>query len=220
MKQYPPFLTKLRHVVLPSIAAMLLILSAINCGPPPQGEYHVPETALAAAERNTTPERVAQNEVNLPQSATVELQRQPYVKNAFKETLRPNSRSGLDDFYVTSRQNVQHSAIISNCSLDILKAFVAKGWAPIVMVQLQGRTPEILPISDYNDHTSEIHLHNPNSSNKRRLSYEEFETAWTKSSRNKCIVITPQQLRDTDLQNVLRRYLPADTFQNVSMRSR
>ena len=228
MKHYPPFLREVRQALLTGssystvgtcIASLVFVLLAISCGPPPQGQYHVPETALAAAERNTRPQS-GQSQASLPESATVQLQRLPYVRNAFKEPPNVGSRGGLDDFYATTRGRVQHVAIISNCSLDTLKAFIAKGWPPIVMVQFQGRTPEILSVSDYNDQLGEVSLQNPNSTAKRRLSYADFEASWSKSSRNKCILITPQQLSDIDVQNVLGRYLPTEAFQGISVRSR
>ena len=201
------------------VAALVFVLLAINCGPPPQGEYHVPETALAAAERNTSQASGA-SEASLPESATIQLQKLPYVRNAFKEPPRVGSRGALDDFYATTRSRVQNLAIISNCSLDVLKAFVAKGWPPIVMIQFQGRTPEIVILSDYNDQLSEMSLQNPMSLNKRRLSYADFEGSWSKISRNKCVLITPQQLSDIDVQRVLGQYLPTEAFQGIGVRSR
>ena len=79
------------------VASLVFVLLAINCGPPPQGQYHVPETVLAAAERNTRPQS-GQSQASLPESATVQLQKLPYVRNAFKEPPRVGSRGGLDDF--------------------------------------------------------------------------------------------------------------------------
>ncbi len=228
MKHYLSYLRALRQALLKgssystvcACSALLgFVLLAINCGPPPQGQYHVPETALAAAERNTSQASGA-SEASLPESATIQLQKMPYVRNAFKEPPRVGSRGALDDFYATTRSRVQNLAIISNCSLDVLKAFVAKGWAPIVMIQFQGRTPEIVILSDYNDQLREMSLQNPMSLNKRRLSYADFEASWRKVSRSKCVLITPQQLSDIDVQNVLGRYLPTEAFQGIGVRSR
>lgn len=201
------------------VALFVFGLLAISCGPPPQGQYHVPESALAAAEKTTTPQSM-QSDAGLPKSATIHLQKMAYVRNAFKESPRIRSKTGLADFHARTRGTVQHSAIISNCSLDVLKAFVAKGWAPIVMIQFQGRSPEILPITDYNDQSSEVHLQHPTSSTKRRMRYKDFEASWSKSSRNKCVLITPQQLAETDIRNVLGNYLPKAAFQEISVLSR
>ena len=205
------------------VVSLVFVLLAINCGPPPQGQYHVPESAIQAAERNV-PERAKRDaQVSLPESAMVRLEEQPYLRNAFKnafsEPIRA-SRTGLDDFYTRTRGKVQHVAIISGGSFDVLKAFIAKGWAPIVMIQFQGRTPEILPVSDYNDQLSEVHLQNPTNFSKRRLGYKEFEAAWSKNSRNKCVLITPRALNEVTVQNVLGKYLPTEAFQEISIRRR
>lgn len=232
MKRYLSFFSEIHRTfrrgssystLLVCVASLVFVLLTINCGPPPQGQYHVPETALKAAEKNVTPQSTTENQSSLPESATVRLAEQPYLRNAFKNAFSepiPASRMGLDDFFARTRGKVQHAAIVSGASLDVLKAFIAKGWAPIVMIQFQGRTPEILPVSDYNDQLSEVSLQNPTSLNKRRLTYKEFETAWSKNSRNKFVLITPQRLSEVDLEKVLGKYLPAEAFQQVSLRSR
>ncbi len=205
------------------VASLIFLLLVISCGPPPQGQYLVPEPAIAAAERHVPARAKRSQEAGLPESAMVRLQEQPYLRNVFKNAFSqpmPTRRTGLDDFYARTQGKAQHIAIISGGSLDVLKAFVAKGWAPIVMVQFQGRTPEILPLSDYNDQTSEVYLQNPTNFAKRRLRYTEFETTWRKNSRNKCVLITPQALNEASVQNVLGKYLPADAFQEISIRSR
>ena len=201
-----------------SVVLLVCVVLAISCGPAPKGQYHVPETAIAAAAK-TTPERSTQTAENLPESAAINLRQMPYVRNIFKQPLRID-RGGLDDFYATTRGKVQHIAIISNTSLDVLKAFIAKGWAPIVVVRLQGRSPEILPMSAYDDRSSEVILQNPVNLGERRVSYTDFEMYGTARSRNKCVLITPQFLTEVDVLRVLGSYLPAGAFQQVRVRSR
>ena len=201
------------------VASLVFVFLAISCGPPPQGQYHVPETALAAAEKTTTTTPSSQKgEINLPESANIQLEKLPYLRNAFKERVRVSSRGGLDDFHASTRRQVQHSVMVANCSFDILKAFIAKGWAPIVMVEFQGRTPEILPMSHYNNQLGEVFLENPTNLNKRRLTYKDFEASWSRISRNKCLLITPQQLSELDIRKVLGNYLPEEAFQQISVR--
>ena len=231
MKRHLSFLQEARQVFLNGsstafltvpvcIALLVFALLAINCGPPPQGQYPVPESALAAAEKATPTTQSGQTEAKLPESAIVQLEKQPYLRNAFKGRARVSSRGGLDDFHATTRQQVQHSAVVANCSLDILKAFIAKGWAPIVMVEFQERTPEILPMSQYNDQSGEVYLENPSNLNKRRLTYKDFEASWSRISRNKCILITPRKLSELDIRKALGDYLPEAAFQEISVRSR
>lgn len=200
------------------VASLIFLVLAISCGPAPKGQYHVPETAIAAAAK-IPPEQSIQTADNLPDAAALNLREMPYVRNLFKQPLRID-RGGLDDFYATTRGKVQHIAIISNASLDVLKAFIAKGWAPIVVVQLQGRSPEILPLSAYDDRSNEVVLQNPINLGERRVSYKDFEMYGTASSRNKCILITPQFLTEANVWKVLGSYLPTRAFQQVRVRSR
>ena len=229
MKQYLAFLKEVRHTLLSGssystvracIVSLVFALLSINCGSPPQGQYYVPESAITAAEKTTRPQSTQKSGASLPESATVQLERMPYLRNAFKQRVRVSSRGGLNDFHASSRAQVQHSAVLSNCSFDVLKAFIAKGWAPIVMIEFQGRTPEILPMSHYNEQLGEVILENPSNRNKRRLTYKDFEMSWSRISRNKCVLITPQQLTETDVQKVLGNYLPKEAFQQISIQSR
>ena len=228
MKRHLSFLKEVRQALLNGssstvcacVASLVFVLLAINCGPPPQGQYHIPESALAAAERTTTTTQASQTQTNLPESATIQLEKLPYLRNAFKERVRVSSRGGLDDFHAMTRQQIQHSAVVANCSFDILKAFIAKGWAPIVMVEFQGRTPEILPMSQYNNQLGEVYLENPSNLNKRRLTYTDFEASWSRISRKKCILITPRKLSELDVRKALGDYLPEAAFQEISVQSR
>lgn len=229
MKRHLSFLTEGRQVLLSGssystvracVALLAFGLLLISCGPPPQGQYHVPESAVTAAEKTMRPQSAQKSGMSLPESATVQLERMPYIRNAFKERVRVSSRGGLVDFHASSRAQVQHSAVVSNCSFDVLKAFIAKGWAPIVMVELQGRAPEILPMSHYNEELGEVFLENPSNRNKRRLTYKDFEMSWSRISRNKCVLITPQRLTEIDIQKVLGSYLPTEAFQQISVQSR
>ncbi|MCE2399900.1 hypothetical protein J4G08_03325 [Candidatus Poribacteria bacterium] len=202
------------------VVVLFLALLAISCGPALLKEQSDnPETINATAEETTTI-KSPQSAANLPEVAAVDLQKLPYIKNAFKRRPSVGSRSALDDFHTTTRRTVRHSAVIANCSFDVLKAFIAKGWTPIVMVAFEGRTPEILPLSEYNDQSSMVSLQDPINLTKRRLAYKDFEASWKKNSRNKCVLITPRKLTETDVQKVLGEYLPPETFQQISMRSR
>ena len=200
------------------IVSLVFVVLTLNCGSPSKTQYYVPETATTPTTAKAMPTQSRNTDSSLPKAAVVNLRELPYVRNVFKET--PDiSRGGLDDFYVTTRGKAQHVAIVSNCSFDVLKAFVAKGWAPIVMVQLQGRKPEILPMSRYDDRAGEVYLQHLANFGERRVSYKNFERDWM-SSRNKCVLITPQQLSEATVRKVLSRYLPIGTFEEIRVKSR
>ena len=229
MKRHPFFLREVCQSLLSGasystacvcVASFVFVFMATSCGPLPQGQYQVPEAATTAAEKTTSPQAMQNGAASLPESATVQLAEMPLIRNAFKERVRAGSRGGLADFHASSRGKVQHSALVSNCSFDILKAFIAKGWSPIVVIEFQGRSPEILPLAHYNEQLGEVFLENPANRNKRRLTYKDFEASWSRISRNKCVLITPRQLSEMDIRKVLGQYLPEEAFQEISVQSR
>lgn len=198
----------------------VLALLVISCGPPPQSGMFPPIAEApesAATSKNGTQSMTSQ--VNLPSSGTVDLRKMPYVRNVFKE-VNPVRRGAINDLYATTRGKVDNITIVSNCSLQVLKAFIAHGWAPIVVLQFQGRKLEMLPIVRYNHVSSDIFLQNPNNFSERRVSEEDFETYWGTGSRNQCALITPQQLTEAKVRGVLSKYLPAAAYAGISVRSR
>ena len=200
------------------VISLVFALLAINCGPVPKGQYDIPDTINDTASNETTTQPTAEKG-SLPESATIDLQKMPHITNAFKVPPRVRSRRPLDDFQLKMRERRQHSAIVTKCTFDVLKSFVAKEWAPIVIIQLQGSTPVILSVTQYDNRANVVHLHNPANLNKRQLTYEEFETAWAKDARKRCLLITPQQLTEADVKKALEQYLSTETFQEISVRS-
>ena len=201
-----------KSTILGCIVLLAFALLATSCGLPPTAEYIVPETNVKSPP--------VQTQGKLPDTANIQLQKLEYLKQVFKRPPRVTSSGGLDDFHVMSRKEAKNSAIVSDCSFEILKAFVAQGWAPIVKYEFHGRTWEILPISDYNDHMQLISLQNPNHLSKRRVNYKDFVASWSKSSRNKCVLITPVQITERDVRRVLGKYLPKKAFKQITVSSR
>lgn len=198
---------------------LLLMLLVISCGPLPPAELNVPETPSATAEKATNTQSTPTT-ANLPETATVDMKKLPYLRNAYKQPPRVRDRMALANFHLRMREIGQSSAIVTNCTFDVLKAFVAHGWPPIVTIQLENRSTFISPMSHYDNNTNMVHLQNPNSESKRRLSYEEFEAAWDKDSTKKCMILTPTRVNKADMQTLLAKYLPADAIQQINVNSR
>lgn len=212
------YVTKHLTSTLPPLFIFLtIILFAINCGPMSSQRLPIPETTSSESTTNSQ----STNSMNLPQAAIVDLKEITFLKDALKTPVTSaSSNAGLEDFHVKNRANVRHSAIISNCNLDILKAFIAQGWAPIVKYEFHGRKAEIIPISEYSDQTQQVSLQQVNGNAKRRVEYKDFETSFESSSRKQCVLITRVQLSEADIRKVLSKYLPSETFAQISVKSR
>lgn len=202
----------LKPTILVSIVLLAFALLAINCGTPPTAEFVVPETNVKSPP--------IQTQGKLPETSIVEWQKLNYLKGVFRKKVNISHQGGLDDFHVKTRPYAKYCAIVSNCTFDILKAFVAQGWAPIVKYEFHGKKWEILPISEYNDHTQLISLQDPNHISKRRVKYPDFESSWSESSLKKCVLITPVQITERDVRRVLGKYLPKEEFKQISVTSR
>lgn len=202
----------LKSTILASIVLLAFTVLSINCTTSQTADYIVPESNV-----NSVP---IQTQGKLPETAIVELQKLNFLKGAFRRNINISNQGGLDDFHIKTRPYAKYSAIVSNCTFDVLKAFVAQGWAPIVKYEFHGRNWEILPISDYNDHTQLISLQDPNHISKRRVKYTDFKSSWRNSSRNRCVLITPVQITERDVRRVLGKYLPKEEFKQISVTSR
>ncbi|MCY4401955.1 MAG: hypothetical protein OXD54_05200 [Candidatus Poribacteria bacterium] len=202
-----------------SVISILFMFLVISCGPLPPGEYNVPETTNTTAEK-TTNTQATPTTVNLPATATVDMKKLPYFRNAYKQPPRVRDRRALANFHLRMREIGQNSAIVTNCTFDILKAFVANGLPPIVTIQLENSSTFISPMVHYDNNSKMVHLQNPNSESKRRLSYEEFEAAWDKNTTKKCMILTPRKLNKADVQSVLGKYLPANASQQINVNTR
>lgn len=201
-----------------SIILIMFVLFTNSCGPLPTSEFEVPKTTIPTVNKTTNVQSPL-TKSTLPESATINFQKTPYLRNVYKQPSIARSRLALLDFHNSMRDIGQHSAILSNCSLDILKAFVAKGWVPIVMIQIRERTPFISPISHYNNTSGVVHLQSPNSQSKRRLTFKDFEEAWHKESQKRCVIVTSKRLNKADVQQVLSEYLPSKEFEQISINS-
>ena len=211
-----------------TVFILALCILLVSCGPPPQTGKLPPipsanrsQPASASAPTKTRP---ASAIGALPASAAIDVTRKPLLKALFRN--EPNV-TRLEDLYATTRGQVQHISIVSNCNLEVLKAFVATGWAPIFRSRRSGKG-HLTAVMKYDDAAQQIQIGNPlgarrkgaGSRGGRTLTYSEFEKEWTTGSRNTCVLITPKRLHDVEIHAALKKYLPEEQVARVQVRSR
>ena len=207
---------------------LALCLLLVSCGPPPQTGKMPPipsanrsQPALTSAPTKT---RTASATGALPASAAIDVTKKPLLKALFRN--EPNV-TRLEDLYATTRGQVQNLSVVSNCNLEVLKAFVATGWAPIILSRRSGKG-HLTTVMQYNDADQQIQIGNPLAAQReglrsrvgRMLTYSEFEKEWTTGSRRKCVLITPKKLHDADVRAALKKYLPEEQVARIQVRSR
>ena len=208
------------------IFALCLLL--VSCGPPPQTGKLPPipsanrsQSASASAPTKT---RTASATGALPAAAAIDVTRKPLLKAFFRN--EPNVNR-LEDLYGKTRGQVQNLSIVSNCNLDVLKAFVATGWAPIILSRRSGKG-HLTTVMQYDDADQQIQIGNPLGAQRkglhtragRMLTYSEFEKEWTTGSRRTCVLITPRKLNESSIHAALKKYLPEEQVARIQVRSR
>ena len=209
-----------------SILALSILL--VSCGPPPQtGKLPpIPSANRSQPASTSTPARIRTASATgaLPASAAVDVTKKPLLKAFFRN--EPDV-TRLEDLYGKTRGQVQNLSVVSNCNLEVLKAFVATGWTPIILSRRSGRG-HLTTVMQYDDADEQIQIGNPLGAQRkgprtrggRMLAYSEFEKEWTTGSGRKCVLITPKKLNEASVHAALEKYLSKEQVARVQVRSR
>ena len=206
-----------------SILALCLLL--MSCGPAPQGErMPIPSATRSQPASTMSATRAASATGALPASAAIDVTKKPLLKMLFRD--EPNVNR-LEDLYATTRGKVESLSIVSNCNLDVLKAFMATGWAPVILSRSSSKG-RLTVVMQYDDADQQIQIGNPLAAQRkglrtragRMLTYSEFEKEWATGSGNKCVLITPKKLNEMDIHAALKKYLPEEQVARIQVRSR
>ena len=212
------------------ILALCVLL--VSCGPPPQTGKLPPipsanrsqPASTSAPTKTRAASAMASATGALPASAAVDVTKKPLLKAFFRNEPKFNR---LEDLYGTTRGQVQNLSIVYNCNLDVLKAFMATGWAPIILSRRSGKG-HLTAVMQYDDADQQIQVGNPlgvkrkglHSRGGRRLTYSEFEKEWTTGPRRTCVLITPKKLNEASVHAALEKYLPKEQVARIQVRSR
>jgi hypothetical protein len=138
----------------------------------------------------------------------------------------------IEDFYTRTKRQDDHLSLVSNCDLDILKAFIAAGWAPVVLLQYGGDVLQFWAVVGFDDGDEQIQLANiaraPSGTSDlkrlrlRRLPYSDFVRAWsTRWPTSKCMLGAPGlAFTEAKVRSVLAKYLTASQASQVTVKSR
>ncbi len=206
------------------IFALCLLL--VSCGPAPQtGKMPpIPSANRSQPAPTMSATRPASATGTLPAAAAVDVTKKPLLKAFFRS---PPDVNRLDDLYGTTRGKVQNLSVISNCDMEVLKAFLATGWAPIILSRRSGKG-YLTAVMRYDDTDQQIQVGNPLGAQRRglhtragrTLAYSEFEKEWATGSGRKCVLITPKKLNEMDIHAALKKYLPENQVARIQVRSR
>ena len=202
------------------ILALCLLL--VSCGPPPQTGKMPPIPSATRSQSASTSAPMATKTAPatgaLPATAAIDVTRKPLLKAFFKN--EPNVNR-LEDLYATTKGQVANLSVVSNGNLEVLKAFVATGWAPVILSRGSGKG-HLTVVMQYDDGAQQIQIGNPLAAQRsgRRLTYAAFDKEWATGSGRTCVLITPKKLNERDIHAALKKYLPEEQVAQIQVRTR
>ena len=194
------------------ISLTVLCFLFLGCGTPTQKEqWRIAELKPSGSGKTTVASKSVKGSSSLPSSAKINQGRLRPLAETFKSQ-RPQDFNALNATTVSKAYSL---TFVSNCDLDVLKGFIAKGWAPVVSLRT-GSSPRLWAIVGYNA-TGQVHLENPTNNDRRTLTVEDFTTQWELASDSRCALITPGRLDQAKVRMALNRYLPQSKVAQVKV---
>ena len=222
----------------PRIASTsLFCLVVVGCAPSPQNQKFY----IAELPSSTKPATSMRTEVSLPPVARVRPREFPsrlWLNRLFRsrELLTLKNFDNLESIlapenpFLTGQMRRRHKTgeldtalvpknynvtVVTNCDTDILKAFVATGWWPFVLLR-HGNQIERWLVVGYDD-SGHISLRDPRGPRVKR-SVTEFQREWKYPSPSQCMLITLEKLNKYDVRRRLQRYLPLAKVTQIHVR--
>ena len=137
------FVSTLTFIV--GVALTTLCFFFISCGASTQSQkWPIAEISSSHPTETTGTSESLEGSVSLPSSAKIKSERLRPLTGAFR-----NQQLQRFNALTSTRVSREYSlTFVSNCDLDVLKGFVAKGWSPIVFLD-HGNTPRLWAMVGY-----------------------------------------------------------------------
>jgi hypothetical protein len=184
----------------------------LGCGGSTQkDQWRVAELKPSGSGKTAVPGKSVKEPSSLPPSAEINRS----LLRPLVETFKSQQPQNFNALNATTVGKAYSLTIVAKCDLDVLKGFIAKGWAPIVPVRTGSRS-QLWAMVGYRA-SDEILLENPINNRRRTLTEEDFKTQWEFASNRKCALITPGRLDQAKVRMALNRYLPQSKVAQVKV---
>ena len=195
------------------ISLTVLCFLFLGCGTSTQNDqWRIAELKPSGSGKTTVPGKSVKEPSSLPPSAEINRNLLRPLVETFKSQ-RPQNINALN---ATTVNRAYSLTFISNCDLDVLKGFIAKGWAPVVSLRRTGSNSRLWAMVGY-DATGQVRLENPINNQRKTSREEDFMTQWELASDNRCALITPGRLDQAKVDMELNRYLPQSKVAQVKV---
>ena len=185
----------------------------LGCGGSTQkDQWRVAELKPSGSGKTAVPGKSVKEPSSLPPSAEINRS----LLRPLVETFKSQQPQNFNALNATTVGKAYSLTIVAKCDLDVLKGFIAKGWAPVVSLRRTGSNSRLWALVGY-DATGQVHLENPTDNQRKTSREEDFITQWESASGNRCALITPGRLDQAKVQMELNRYLPPSKVAQVKV---
>jgi hypothetical protein len=217
------------------IYALLALLLIVGCASVKTAPQATPKIDAKAPETISQPtaDKSGSSEIGkLPKSYMPEAQNinnARRVAAAFREVQSLKMAKSIN-FLIFRDINAKgySSAMLTRCDFDIIKAFVAYGWAPAVILRSPTGLEHLRTVIGYNDPPEELTLVDPMETigppepgalKQMKLSYTDFTKMWNDQQKS-CLLLFSQYTDESLIKNALWQFLPKDKTNSIVIRTK
>ena len=155
-----------------------------------------------------------------PNSHSLFYQYDRMVKNTQEVLKELRDRGRIEQYSASAIQFITRTSpysiiLVAECDLEVLKALVALGLPPVVIMRSPVGPKHIRAIVGYDDSTERITM--VDSDTKAIFSYSEFSSQWD-DPQDACLLVFHRRVAPKTIKMHLTRYLPLEKIESISIR--
>ena len=112
-------------------------------------------------------------------------------------------------------------AAVSGCDLEVLKAFVASNWSPVVVITSPVGPKHTRAVIGYDDSAQQITLIDPvnlKQAAQANLEYSDFSKQWDDPQKT-CLLVFSEGIGEQRIRTTLKKYLPEEKVEPLVIKT-
>ena len=145
------------------------------------------------------------------------------VEGAFRNVslLRKVDRFTLSELKAITKATRFAPMAVSGCDLEVLKIFVASGWAPVVSIRSPVGPKHVRAVIGYDDSTERVILVDPVNYTQAPLAkvkYADFSKQWVDPQKT-CLLVLSKYIGEASIRIALKNYLSEERMKSIHIKT-
>ncbi len=124
----------------------------------------------------------------------------------------------IPELRVLARATRQEPAAILKCDLQVLRAFIASNWVPIVILGTRVGPKHVVAVVGYDNAAEQLIIVDARSYAQTRVKYPAFFKRWIGPQKT-CLLMFSRYVGDNAIKAALRDYLPEERAESIVIRT-